>query len=167
MWFCYGCDGNQFAEDPRHPLEVAYNNKWSSHGEIPENEGVGFISLPTTTFGVYLRLNNWVLLKEAVRPSGKFAHFTQNFIGNSMVGIIFVKNVRLRNGGHFKIEPPKSGGAICDQTASLIKKWKKIDPHYLFNFGGGLFSSLFLLDSPFGHKLNFKIEPPQCWGSMG
>ena len=57
-----------------------------------------------------------------------------------MVAIIFVKNVRLRNGGHFKIEPPKNQDAICDQTVSLIKTVKKTDPHYFFNFGGGLFS---------------------------
>ena len=45
-----------------------------------------------------------------------------------MVAIIFVKNVRLRNGGHFKIEPPKNRDAICDQTVSLIKTVKKTDP---------------------------------------
>ena len=70
-----------------------------------------------------------------------------------MVAIIFVKNVRLRNGGHFKIEPPKSRGAICDQTVSLIKKVKKIDP---LQNNGGLVYSIFLLDSPLvtnGHRL--------------
>ena len=40
-----------------------------------------------------------------------------------MVAIIFVKNVRLRNGGYFKIEPPKRRGAICDQTVSLNLKF--------------------------------------------
>ena len=89
-----------------------------------------------------------------------FAHLTQNFTRNSMVAIIFVKNLRLRNGGLFKIEPPENRDAIWDQTVSLIKMVKKTDPHYIFNFGGGLFSWPFWLYSPFGHKLHFKIEPP-------
>ena len=55
-----------------------------------------------------------------IRPS--FAYLTQNSTGNSMVAIILVKNVRLRNGNHFKKEPPKNQGAICDQRVSLIKK---------------------------------------------
>ena len=54
----------------------------------------------------------------------------------------------------------KSRGAVCDQMVSLRKKWKNIDPHNFFYFGGGLFSSAFFIDSPFGHKWHFKIEPP-------
>ena len=44
-----------------------------------------------------------------------------------MVAIIFVKNDQLRNGGHFKIEPPENRGAICDQTVSLIKPTQHIE----------------------------------------
>ena len=60
-----------------------------------------------------------------------------------MVAIIFFKNDQLRNGGHFKIEPPKSWGAICDQTVSVIKKWKKIDPHYFLILEGVYFLHFF------------------------
>ena len=82
-------------------------------------------------------------LKRQSDLRASFAHFTQNFTGNSMVAIIFVKNVQLRNGSHFKIEPPKSRGAICDQTVSLIKKWKKIDPHYFLILEGVCFLDQF------------------------
>ena len=78
-----------------------------------------------------------------------------------MVAIIFVKNVGLRNGGHFIIEPPKSYSAICNQKVGLIKKMEENRPPLFFNFIGGLFSSFFFLDSPFGLKLQFEKEPPQ------
>ena len=83
-----------------------------------------------------------MLLKEAVRPSGKFAHLTQNFTGNSMVAIIFVKNLRLRNSRHFKIEPPKSPGAICDQAVSN-QKMKENRPHYFLILEGVYFLHFF------------------------
>ena len=68
-----------------------------------------------------------------------------------MVAIIFVKNDQLRNGGHFKIEPPKYRGAICDQTVSLIKLVKKTDPHYFLILEGVYFLPFFSYSS-FCHK---------------
>ena len=62
-----------------------------------------------------------------------------------MVAIIFVKNDQLRNSGHFKIEPPKNQGAICDQTVSQTKKWKKIDPFYFLIWEGVYFLPFFSL----------------------
>ena len=41
------------AEDARHLLDVAFNRKWTMHGEACENEGVRFVPLPTTTFGTW------------------------------------------------------------------------------------------------------------------
>ena len=41
------------AEDARHPLDVAFNRKWTMHGEACENEGVRFVPLPATTFGAW------------------------------------------------------------------------------------------------------------------
>ena len=83
-------------------------------------------------------------LKRQSDLRASFTHLAQNYSGNSLVAIIIVKNVRLRNGGHFKIEPPKSRGAICDQTVSLIKKWEKIDPHNFLILEGVYFLHFFI-----------------------
>ena len=82
-------------------------------------------------------------LKRQFDLRASFAHLTKNFTRNSMVAIIFVKNDQLRNGGHFKIEPPKNWGAICDQTVSLIKLVKKTDPNYFLILEGVCFLDQF------------------------
>ena len=48
-------------------------------------------------------------IKEAVRPLGKFRSFNPKYYWEFNGGDRFVKNVRLRNGGHFKIRPHKVG----------------------------------------------------------
>ena len=45
--------------------------------------------------------------------------------------------------------------AIWDQTVARIKKLKKTYPHFFFN--GGLFSTTFWLEPPFGLKLRFVV----------
>ena len=92
-----------------------------------------------------------VHLKRQSDLQASYTHLTQNFTRNSMVAIIFVKDIRLRNGGHFKIRSPNVGMPFVTKRWVWEKKWKKIDPHY-FSILEGAYFFLFFSDSPFDHN---------------
>ena len=82
---------------------------------------------------IYCSVYKMGALKRQPDLQASYTNLIENFTRNSMMAIIFVKNVWLRNGSHFKIKPPKSRGAICDQTVSLIKKMEENRPPLFFN----------------------------------
>ena len=105
-----------------------------------------FFVIHTCHFNRKLKIHTTFTFKEAVHLWVSFAHSTQNFTGNSMVANIFVKNVRLINGSHFKIRPPKVGVPFV--TKRWV--WEKKTP---FSILAGPISSFFFLDSQIAPRL--------------
>ena len=83
----------------------------SFHKAVKKKNSIIYFGFPRPRFCqhlIYYSGRILTILKRQFTLETSWSYLTQNFARNSMVVVIFVKNVRLKNGGHFKIRPPYS-----------------------------------------------------------